>query len=316
MSVKQTKSPLISRRVLLAAGALLLAPKVRAKGKLKVAVFSKHLQFVQGEELAKAAAGVGFDGIDIALRKGGHIEPATVAKDLPALVAILRQHELEVPMVTTDIADTETPFAEDILKAASALGIRNYRFGAYKWDAAKPYDAQLEAMKPRLAKLAALNARYGMCAMYHTHSGVGVVGASIWDLWYLMRDLDPAAIGINFDVEHATIEGGLGGWIDSFKIAGKYLRGIAIKDFAWGKDAKGVAQAQWKPIGEGMVKLPQFFGMVAETPFSGPVQMHYEYPLGGANNGNRTITIPKEDVFAAMKKDLDKTRAMMAQAGL
>ena len=316
MSVKQTKSPLISRRVLLAAGALLLAPKVRAKGKLKVAVFSKHLQFVQGEELAKAAAGVGFDGIDIALRKGGHIEPATVAKDLPALVAILRQHELEVPMVTTDIADTETPFAEDILKAASALGIRNYRFGAYKWDAAKPYDAQLEAMKPRLAKLAALNARYGMCAMYHTHSGVGVVGASIWDLWYLMRDLDPAAIGINFDVAHATIEGGLGGWIDSFKIAGKYLRGIAIKDFAWGKDAKGVAQAQWKPIGEGMVKLPQFFGMVAETPFSGPVQMHYEYPLGGANNGNRTITIPKEDVFAAMKKDLDKTRAMMAQAGL
>jgi sugar phosphate isomerase/epimerase len=316
VSVKQSESASISRRALLAAGALLLAPKARAKGKLKVAVFSKHLQFVQGEELAKVAAGAGFDGIDIALRKGGHIEPATVAKDLPALVAILRQHELEVPMVTTDIADTETPFAEDILKAASALGIRNYRFGAYKWDAAKPYDAQLEAMKPRLAKLAALNARYGMCAMYHTHSGVGVVGASIWDLWYLMRDLDPAAIGINFDVAHATIEGGLGGWIDSFKIAGKYLRGIAIKDFAWGKDAKGVAQAQWKPIGEGMVKLPQFFGMVAETPFSGPVQMHYEYPLGGANNGNRTITIPKEDVFAAMKKDLDKTRAMMAQAGL
>jgi hypothetical protein len=33
--------------------------------------------------------------------------------------------------------------------------------GAYKWDASKPYDAQLESMKPRLAKLAALNARYG-----------------------------------------------------------------------------------------------------------------------------------------------------------
>jgi hypothetical protein len=94
------------------------------------------------------------------------------------------------------------------------------------------------------------------------------------------------------------------------------LRGIAIKDFAWKKDAKGIAEAKFTPIGDGMVKLPQFFGMLAETPFSGPVQMHYEYPLGGANDGKTTITIPKEDVYAAMKRDLDKTRAMMAQAGL
>ena len=31
-------------------------------------------------------------------------------------------------------------------------------------------------MKPRLARLAALNARYQSCAMYHTHSGVGAGG--------------------------------------------------------------------------------------------------------------------------------------------
>ncbi len=301
---------------MLAAGAVLLVPVARATAKLKVAVFSKHLEFVRDEELAKAAAGIGFDGVDIALRNGGHVEPSTVARDLPPLVAILRKHGLEVPMVTTGIADAETPFTEDILKAASQLGIRNYRFGAYKWDASKPYDTQLESMKPRLAKLAALNARYGMCAMYHTHSGAGVVGASIWDLWYLMRDLDPAAMGINFDVAHATIEGGLGGWIDSFKIASSHLRGIAVKDFAWTRDAKGAAQAQWTPIGEGIVKLPQFFHMVAETPFNGPVQMHYEYPLGGANDGKTTISIPKEEVYAAMKRDLDRTRAIMAQPGL
>jgi sugar phosphate isomerase/epimerase len=306
----------ISRRTLLAGGALLVSRPARAKAKLKVAVFSKHLQFVQGENLAIAAAGIGFDGVDITVRKGGHVEPATVARDLPALVAAIRKRGLEVPMVTTDIADADTPFAEDILRAAAALGIRYYRFGAFQWDAGKPYDAQLEAMKPRLAKLAALNARYRMCAMYHTHSGVGVVGASIWDLWVLMRDLDPKAVGVNFDVSHATIEGGLGGWIDSFKITGDHLRGIAVKDFAWGKDARGAYRAQWKPIGEGMVKLPEFFGMVAQTAFEGPLQMHFEYPLGGANNGARTLTIPKEDVFAAMKKDLDRVRGMLAKAGL
>jgi sugar phosphate isomerase/epimerase len=307
---------MFSRRALLAGGALLLGGSLRGKPKLKVAIFSKHLQFVHGEELAKTAAGIGFDGIDITARKGGHVEPATVAKDLPLLVKIIRDHGLEVPMITTDVADAETPFTQDLLRAASALGIRYYRFGAFKWDRKPSYAAQIEAMKPRLARLAALNARFQMCAIYHTHSGPGLVGASIWDLHEIMRDLDPRLVGINYDVGHATIEGGLGGWIASFGICGPHLRGIALKDFVWAKDARGSWREQWKPIGEGMVKFDQFFGMVAETDFNGPLQLHFEYPLGGANGGSRTLTIPSEQVLASMKKDLSSVRGHLAQAGL
>jgi sugar phosphate isomerase/epimerase len=307
----------VSRRTLLAGSALLFgARSLLARRKLKVTVFSKHLQFVQGDELARTAAELGFDGIDITARKGGHVEPATVATDLPLLVRQIRAHGLEVPMITTDIADAETPFAEDLLKAASALGIGYYRFGAFKWDPKQNYAAQIQEFKPRLDKLAELNARYKMCAIYHTHSGAGLVGASVWDLHEIMRDLDPTLVGINYDVGHATIEGGLGGWIASFRICGPHLRGIAVKDFAWGKDAKGAWQAQWKPIGEGMVKFGQFFGMVADTDFSGPLQIHYEYPLGGANGGSRTLTMPREQVLAALKKDLTAVRGHLAQAGL
>jgi len=64
------------------------------------------------------------------------------------------------------------------------------------------------------------------------------------------------------------------------------------------------------------VKLPQFFGMVAETDFDGPVQLHFEYPLGGANNGARQLTIPRDQVVSAMKKDLTAVRAGLSQAGL
>jgi sugar phosphate isomerase/epimerase len=307
---------LLSRRTMLAAGAALMSRPLPAKEKLKVAIFSKHLQFLAGEQLAKAVAELGFDGVDITVRKGGHVEPARVAQDLPALAALFKQHGLEVPMITTDIVDADTPFAEDILKTMAGLGIRNYRFGGFKWTAVQSYDAQLDAMRPRLAKLAALNARYQACAMYHTHSGVGLVGASIWDLHMLMKDLDPKAMGVNYDVGHATIEGGLGGWIASFKITGPHVRGIAVKDFLWMPDAKGNWREQWKPIGEGMVRFPQFFGMVAESGFSGPLQIHYEYDLGGVNNGARKTTIPQEEVFRAMKKDLVKVRGYVAQAGV
>src|SRR5262249_17757026 len=153
-----------------------------SRPKLKVAIFSKHLQFLQGEDLAKTVADLGFDAVDLTVRKGGHVEPATVARDLPPLVSMIRKHGLEVTMITTDVPDAETPFTEDVLKAASALGIRYYRFGAFKWANSQPLESQIEGFRPRLAKLATLNKRYGMCAMYHTHSGIGLVGASIWDL--------------------------------------------------------------------------------------------------------------------------------------
>lgn len=314
----------ISRRTLVTAGgavagAALLgqarAAETKPAGrKPKVAIFSKHLLFLQGEDLAKAAAEIGFDGIDLAVRKGGHVEPEKVREELPPLVALIRKHGLEVPMLTTDIVDIETPHTEDILKTMSDLGIRYYRWGGLKWGGAQTYPAQIDAMKPRVAKLASMNARYKANAIYHTHSGVGVVGASIWDLYLLLKDFDPTSVAVNYDVGHATVEGGLGGWINSFNICGPYLRGVAVKDFLWAKNARGQWAPAWKPLGEGMVRLPQFFSMLAQSPFAGPLQLHFEYPLAGADTGKTKLTGSKDEVFSAMKRDLGQLRSYLSTA--
>lgn len=313
----------ISRRTLMAggavAGAALLGKAKAAEAKPagpkpKVAIFSKHLLFLHGEDLAQGAAEIGFDGIDLAVRKGGHVEPDRVRQDLPPLVAIIKQHGLEVPMITTDIVDTETPFTEDILKTMAELNIRYYRWGGLKYGGSQTYATQLDAMKPRVAKLAKLNAQYKANAMFHTHSGIGVVGASIWDLYILLKDFDPTAVAVNYDIGHATVEGGLGGWINSFNICGPYVRGIAVKDFLWAKNARGMWMPAWKPLGEGMVHLPEFFGMVSRTKFSGPMQLHFEYPLAGADSGKTRLTGSKEEVFTAMKRDLNQLRGYLDKA--
>jgi sugar phosphate isomerase/epimerase len=281
-----------------------------------VSIFSKHLQFLQGAALAEAAADLGLDGIDLAVRKGGHVEPDAVREELPKLVRIVRGHNLEVPMITTDIVDADSPHAEDMLRAMKELGIRNYRWGGFKYDYAKPMAPQLEALKPRVARLAELNKRYDATAMYHTHSGIGVVGASIWDLHIVLKDFDPSAVGVNYDIGHATIEGGFGGWINSFYITGPHLRGIAVKDCVWQKDAKGKWKSEFVPMGTGMVQFPEFFRMVKQSGFHGPLQIHYEYPLGGAQNGKTTLTMPKEEVLAAMKRDIVKLREYLKGAEL
>jgi sugar phosphate isomerase/epimerase len=315
----------VSRRSLLYAGAALVSGSVVSAGetqqtkqtaKLKVAIFSKHLLFVRGEQLAQTASDLGFDGIDLAVRKGGHVEPDRVKQELPGLVATIRKHGLEVPMLTTDIADTETPYAEDILRAMSELGIKHYRWGGFKYSRDTPLAKQLKDLRPRVERLAKLNARYRVGAMYHTHSGIGLVGAPIWDLHELLNGLDPAAVGVNYDVGHATVEGGFGGWIDSFRVTGPYLRGIAVKDFLWSKNKRGEWRPEWKPLGEGMVRLPEFFRMVAASGFTGPLQLHFEYPLGGSEEGKGELTGSKEEVFRAMKQDLAQLRSYLKAANL
>ena len=305
------------RDFLLAAAAAAASAKAAPSRKLNVSVFSKHLQFLQGEDLAKAVAEIGFDGIDLSVRAGGHVEPERVAQDLPPLLKIIRAHHLEVPMITSGIEDADTPHAESVLRTISELGIHHYRWGGFKYDPAGPaFSQQLDALKPRVAKLAALNAKYQTGAMFHTHSGINLVGAPIWDLYILLKDFDPRAVGVNYDIGHATVEGGFGGWIDSFRVLGPHLRGVAVKDFLWEKDARGNWRAEWKPIGEGMVRFPQFFQLLAKSDFNGPLQVHFEYPLGGADSGKRSITIPKEQVLSAMKTDLEKVRSYLTKVGL
>ena len=293
---------MLSRRELVTAAAFATAALADQKrspaSKLKVSVFSKHLLFLRGDALADAAANIGFDGIDLAVRKGGHVEPNRVREELPNLVAAIRKRGLEVTMLTTDIVDADTPFAEDVLKTMSQLGIHHYRWGGFKYDPARPIPRQLDDLKPRIARLAALNSRYQATAMYHTHSGINLVGAPIWDLYIVLKDFDPNAVAVNYDIGHATVEGGFGGWIDSYNVIGPHLRGVAVKDFLWAKDVKGEWRPEWTPIGEGMVSFRQFFGMLAASRFSGPLQMHFEYALSGA-----------EATYTAMKRDLVRLRA-------
>ncbi len=293
-----------------------LARGPEAPPRLPVCIFSKHLQWLDWAPMAETAAKLGFDGVDLTVRNGGHVLPERVEEDLPKAAAAIRKAGLLLPMVTTDIADTRTPHAETILKTIRSLEIPRYRWGGYRYVESKPLPEQLDALKPGIAELEAMNRKYGVCAMYHTHSGLNEVGASMWDLWTLIKDHDTRWISANYDVAHATVEGGLGGWVHSARLLLPFSKGIAVKDFYWAKNEKGTWEPRWCPLGEGMVDYKRYFGLLKEAGFAGPVQMHFEYPLGGAEHGGRTPTMEKEKILAAMRRDLGKLRTLMREAGL
>lgn len=268
---------------------------------LKVCIFSKHLQWLDYEGMAETAAEIGFDGVDLTVRPGGHVLPERVEEDLPKAIDAVNKAGIVAPMMTTAITDPSNPLTEPLLRTASKLGIRFYRLGYYRYPDNKSIPGFLNEIKPMLRDLAAMNKQYGIHGDYQNHAGSKNVGAPIWDLWELMRDIDSEWIGCQFDIRHATVEGATA-WPISFRLMSPYIHTIVIKDFRWEK-----IKDDWKtvncPLGEGMVDFTRFIGMWKQVGPQGPISMHFEYPLGGANSGKNQLTMEKEKVIRAMNRD-------------
>lgn len=298
-----------------AASASSQAP-ARARRPLKIDIYGRHLLWLRNpDEIAAIAKEMGYDGLDINVRPGdqGHVAPERVKQDLPPFVAAIRKAGLSVTAITPPIQDADSPYAEDILATASSIGITHYWWGTWRYTTTQSIESQLEAIKPKVARLAALNAKHKMTAMYHTYAG-NAVGTPIWDLLSILKDHDPAQVGFHFDVGHMVREGANGLWALNLRAAGKYVTGVSVKDFVWSKAQDGRWRTEWAPLGEGLVPLDEMAKILKEIDFSGPIESQPEYRDG--MGGQSTLTIPRERFVDVLKKDQQALRAALAGAGL
>ncbi len=280
---------------------------------LPLCIFSKHLQFLDYDAMAETAAEIGFDGVDLTVRPGGHVLPENVERDLPRAVEAVRQAGLEVDMMTTRITDPQDQYTEPILKTASRLGIRYYRMGYLRYKEELGVARTLESHKPQLRELAALNQEYGLHGAYQNHSGTRV-GGPVWDIWLLIKDLDSRWMGCQYDIRHAVVEGGTS-WPLGLKLLSSHIKITAIKDFYWAK-INGSWESQNCPLGEGMVDFKAYFEMVRELRIEGPVSMHFEYPMPAESEEKLRLEQRRQKTVAVMKKDLETLRSMLKEAGL
>jgi L-ribulose-5-phosphate 3-epimerase len=245
-------------------------------GEYKVNIFSKHLQFLDYDDMAEAAAQAGADGVDLTVRPGGHVLPENVERDLPLAAKAIREAGLELTMMTTAITDAGDPMTETILRVASDLGIRYYRTGWYRYDPDLEIEENLDIFREKLSRLAVLNEKYRIHGAYQNHAGE-YFGAPVWDLWLVIRDLDPEWTGCQYDIRHAVVEGAHT-WPLGLELLKEHIRCMVAKDFQWTEE-QGTWRIKNVPIGEGMVDFRAYFSRLHELGISGPVSLHIEYPL-------------------------------------
>jgi len=75
---------------------------------MQFCVFSKHFQALDFRSLGKALKTLGFEGVHLTVRGGGHIQPVEAKEKLP--------------------------LAKDILETASKLGIKYFKLGCYLYE--------------------------------------------------------------------------------------------------------------------------------------------------------------------------------------
>jgi sugar phosphate isomerase/epimerase len=293
----QTSATAVAAFTLPVAGALAqsapgVAGAAPAGGKYSIITFTKPFQKLSFDDTADVIAEVGYDGVELPLRANGQILPERAADELPLLVEALKKRGKTVGLLTTDIYSPDAPHAEKILRTAKALGITRYRLGFRRYDLTKPIQPQLDALKPGLKDLAAMNKDIGVTGGIQNHSGAEQIGAAVWDLYELVRAHDPAQLGICFDIGHATIEGGLS-WPVPARLMQPWFTCVYVKDATWERNPKGGYTTKWGALGGGVVHGPEFFKWLKSTPYAGAISQHCEY-LTGAKPEDR----------AQMKKDL------------
>lgn len=282
--------------------------------KRPIHVFTKVLQFLDYKEMAELLAENGFAGADLTVREGGQVLPENVERDLPIAVKALRNAGVDSSMITTSIINADDKYTRPILKTMADLGIGFYRTGYLDYDHSKSIETNLEDFKRRMKKLEQVNREYGVHGGYQNHSGKRA-GGPVWDLYPLVKDCDPRFLGVQYDIRHATVEGAAS-WPLGLRLLAPWIKTIDIKDFHWEEDDNGKWKIKNVPLGEGMVDFDAFFELYKQLNLEGPVSIHYEYDLGGAEHGRLNPSAGKEEIAEWLRKDIDFLKSQFRKSGL
>lgn len=277
-----------------------------------ICLFSKSVPQLNWQELARGVKRAGFGGIDLTVRRDGHVMPERVEEDLPKAVEAIRAEGLEVPMLTTALVREDEPTAVPVLSTAEKLSIPFIKPGYYHY---KYVDVrrEVEDACTQFRGLARLAEKHHVQVGFHNHSGY--IGCQFWEVAPTIYSLDPKWTGFYYDIENATEEGGYQGWKIGLALALPRIKMMAVKDFYYNKVDHGWRETAC-PIGEGACKFREFLKMAANAAFHGPISLHMEYEIPDVSN-DQGIALSRDTcgaVLSAAARNLDTIKPLLREA--
>jgi sugar phosphate isomerase/epimerase len=280
--------------------------------RMRYIMFSKHLQSMPVAEAGHTIRALGFDGVELTVRPGGHVVPERVREELPRAVDQLGEIGLGVPALVVEVHNRATPFAADVCEMAGRVGATELRTSSNPYRGFGSIREQITGAREESKQLEALAREYGVRFNVHCHSGdylssQGAILAMVLD------GTDPRYVGVSLDVGHLTAEGGRSGWRQSIDFLQDRVGIVAVKSYGWfWEPAPGTGEIQWTaklvPLEAGTVRWRQAFELLRGAGWDADrralVSIHSEYQ--GASSW-RDLSVA--DLIAQTRRDFAWLRA-------
>ncbi|HEX2516790.1 MAG TPA: sugar phosphate isomerase/epimerase [Chloroflexota bacterium] len=265
---------------------------------MRYVMFSKHLQTMSVRQAGETIKALGFDGVELTVRPGGHILPDNVEQDLPRAVGELREVGLEVPALVVEIHNRSEPSSAAVCRAAGAVGATVLRTSSARYREFGTIREQIDGARKDAQDLQSLGQEFGVRLCVHCHSG-DFLSSSGPLLSMVLDGTDPRFVGVSLVLGHLTTEGGKSGWRQSIDLLQERVGIVAVKSFGWfhepdPKTADLVWNAKLVPLEEGNVRWRQAFELLRQVGWDKDgralVSLHSEYQGGGSW---RSLDVPE-----------------------
>ncbi len=273
------------------------APKPRTSP--AVCLYSQHLIKVEYEAVGMVLRDLGFDGCNMAIMPGSHLDPGASQTDMMRAMEAVSGVGLEVAIVTMPATSGNDPLGRQVLGIAGFMGVPLFRPGYWKFANTPNIEMRLAQVQRDLYSLASVGRAYNVAMAVHNSSSE-FFGADIADVDGLIRGVDPRWIGYDFDPGFAAQTAGVEGAEAARKLAQSRMKAVTVRDFTWSKEGDGPKRAIPCPLGQGVVDWGKFFTALARARFVGPLTIEVRYPA--------------KDEIIAFRKDLEFVRKQIAAA--
>lgn len=251
-------------------------------------------------ELAAKLAGLGFEGVELAVRPGYQVVPENVVKDLPRAVRLLEEHGLKTPSIA---GETD----EATIAACGEAGVGIIRICA-PIDLAQGYRASVEAYRRRFDALLPALEKHDVAIGVQNHYG-NMVGSAV-GLAHLLADYDPKRVCGVLDMGHCAVDGEPVQM--AVDIARPHMNGLvnfksACHLRANGPELEADYVVHWTTHDHGGYNWRALVTELHRTGVEGTFCMPAEYSQQAGKHGQRM----GDDVLPFVKKDLAHLKALI-----
>jgi len=268
-----------------------------------IVLFTKLFKGKDIGEVADVASSLGFDGIDLLIRRGFQVEPEQPER-IRAAVERLQDAGLSVPMATTDLTDPEVLDTERLFAALAESGIGNLRLGYWNYDPAVGYATIFDTARRHLDRLTELARAAGIRLTIQLHGGT-IHGSGAQTL-ALLQGHAPDVLGAYPDPGNQVVQDGREDWRLTFEVLQPWLAVVGVKNGGWfpstlAETGQRTWHSDWLGLDEGMVPWDDIVAHLKSTGFDGIYTLHSHYE------------VPYEQVIDKTRLDVNYVRRLLAR---